>query len=381
MLDDLVGSEDPYAPPITTDPAEIEAEIHNRMREAFPNWQPLPLAVMTHLIGVFSQVSAETRAAFVAQLRTLVLNLLGAMFAVPRRLGTPARSTITITAIDTLGHELDERTTVHVGDVECQTVGPLTIATGQSSGTIGIAAVEIGTAPNGADAAVEIDALDWIDAVVLDDPLDAGEDPEDDLAFSARLADEMQLLTKTPILPENWSTVARRHPIVAHVWVLDGYNPVDRTFGNERETTIVVADRLGVAPDDATLRALQAIFEALREVNWTAHVVGPSGVPLDVRIRFTVHPRFDRATVERNVAQHIEQVLRSVNWIQPPYGRDPSWVPTRRVHENELIAQADRVTGVDIVTDVTIGDGRAAFVDLDELELPTPGTITAEAEE
>jgi len=371
--------DDPYGAPIETDPAEIEAEFHDGMREKWPDWEPVPTSALTHLIGVLAQVSAESRATFVAMLRTIVLELLGSMFGVPRLDGTPARSTITVTASDTLGHELADRATVYVGDVECETGGPLVIPTGQTRGTITIVAVEPGTAANGAAAGVQIDAVDWLaetDGVVLDDPLDLGTDGEDDTAYSIRLAEELQTLTRAPILPANYATAARRHPLVGHVWVIPNYNPDTRSFGEENAVTIVVTDLLGEPVDTDVLDEVSAALEAEREVNAGIWVVTPAAVRIDASVSFIAQQGFDAATVAASVRSRLQQVLSPAPWITPPYGLDPSYVPTRVVHKYELVAQADQVTGVDYVTDVRVGDGSADSITLGVLELPAAGTVT-----
>lgn len=384
MLDQLLAEDDlldPFGVPLSTDPDEIFAEMVEKAQARWPGWEPLPTSPVTMVMRIQSEISAETRMAAKNRLRSLSLEYHSSMFGIVRSPGAAARSTITVRARDAMGYELPERTTVHVGDVECETTAPLVLAPGVRSGTVAIIAVEAGAAPNGADGDVEVDALDWLDStapVTLDAPLALGLDPEEELAFSRRAAEELQLLTRTPILAPNFGIVAKRHPQVAHAWVLDGYDPATRTFGNERMVTTIVAGPAGDELPGEVLAEVRAMQVTLRETTFDPHVITVEHVTINAAVEVQRYAGWDDGIVEESAAGRTGEVLAPVAWLTPPYGLDPGFVPSPSVHQNELVAQVDRAAGVDVVLSVSLdaGDGARTSIALGVGQLPVAGEIT-----
>jgi len=372
----ITGDDGAFTAPIATDPEDVRAEIHAELQARQPGWEPLPAQPDTHLIASIATSSAEARASVVAQLRSELLTLLGTLFAVPRRDGSAATSTITVTAGDLIGHTLPAGVTVWLGDVELETSAELTIPGGDDTGVVPVSTILNTSEANGATGTIEIDTEDWIDSVTLDAPLAGGEDPETEAEYSVRLAEELQLLTQEPIQPADFAVIARRHPSVAYSWAINLYDATTDLDDQERTVTVVIADASGADPGPVVRADVLAMLQVLREVNFVIRVVAPTPVPVDVEFAIVPHAGWVQADREDATIERLQGVLSPPGWIQPPFGADAGHVPTRRIHKNELIAQADQVEGVDYVDDLIIGDGSTDFIDLDRLELPVPGAIS-----
>lgn len=377
---ETLDPETAFDPPVPTDPADLRALMFERLQDRIPGWEPHRTSPLVQLVSVVAEVQAEALQAWASDLRQRLLELIAERFGIARHLGAPARTTITVRARDLLGHELPAGTSVHIGDVDLETVTALVIPAGLDTGTVEVQTIEPGAAANGVSGPVEIDALDWLhseEPVTLDAQLAGGVDPETDAAYAARVAEELRLLTRTPILPGDFVTAARRHPRVGHAWALNLHNPDDptRPEGHARHVTIVVTDPDGQPLTPADHAEIAAEIAATREVTMQIHVISPRLVPVDVDATVSLHPGWRPEIVCAVARDRLTQAVSPRMWLLAPYGDDPSWVPTRRVHPNELIAQLDQVHGVDVVETLTV-DGGTTPVPLGPLELPTPGTIT-----
>ena len=91
-----------------------------------------------------------------------------------------------------------------------------------------------------------IDALDYVDSIVLDGATDGGVDAEEDADYLDRLRDELQLSAPRPILPHDFEVLARR---VSLVWAGPSRSTAttrcDSTYNNERMITLVGIDEDG----------------------------------------------------------------------------------------------------------------------------------------
>jgi len=375
---------DVFTAPISALPADIRQQQDDEMRSRMPGWRPVPGAADTNMLAAAAQVSAEGRAALLDKLADEIRELLGSIFGVPRSLGTPAFSTITVEAADTAGHELEAATTLFIGETELETVELLTIAASATTGAVAVQTVTAGSDANGLTGAVEIDTLDWLadDGVTLDAPLAGGNDPETNPEYDQRLRDEMRLLWPTPVTAENVAVYVRRNPAVGWAWAIKGYNADTGLSNQARTVTAVVAAADGAALLETVEDAIRDDILLRRETNWNVFIVGPITTSVDADAEVVVDPDHDEATVLAAVETVLRSTLAPGGWMRPrPWEvTDPNHQPARVIHKNTLIAEAAQVPGVVYVNDLTIGDGSSDHITLSSpRHLPTPGTITVTA--
>lgn len=377
-----VPVEDPLTPPVAVDPESIREEIISELQARIPAWRPIPGSLDMHLIGVFSIVMAESRQAAIDRLRTELLDLLGTLFGVPRNVGAPATSTITVTAVDDVGHTLDAWTSVWLGQRELVTTSQLVIAPGQTSGSVAVQAVEPGADANGQTGTLIIDALDWLDDTVgnpeLDEPLDGGSDPWTDLEYAIRIVEELQILSPRPVMATDYAVLARRHPSVTYAWAINLYDAVNDLDDQERYVTVIVADYLGEPIPSEARTEIQTDLTERSIANMVVLVVDANYVQVDAAMEIVVRDGFDAAAVIAQVTEQVTSRLTPAGHLQPRTGGfQIDYVPPQIIHVNDLISAAYAVEGLLRVETAQIDDGEADHIDLgDKISLPTPGTIT-----
>ncbi len=385
----ILDPDRPFALPVPTEPDEIRQALVAALRNRIPTWVDLDTSLVSQLLSAVAEVAAEALQAVEERIGVELAELIGEMTRTQPHDGTPASSSITVSAVDALGHAIPAGASVWIGDLELVTTVDLEIAPGNTSGSVPVAAVEFGAHANGATGSPEIDPLDWVDDVVLDEPLSAGVDPEDDAAYRVRLIEESPMTTKRPILPEDFALRARSHPAVGIAWTVNGYNPTTNTTDLPLTGTVVVADDHGGVLPELVLGEVRADLagETGALSNIDIHVTSPTYTGLGAVGTVQPRPGWDSVEVAAAAEARVIEVLSPGPWTQSWYGESTVDPPRRRVHVNELIAQADQLEGVDHVPTMTLLDEHGdpiedGYVDLarpDGLPTAVAVTITAAA--
>jgi uncharacterized phage protein gp47/JayE len=380
----LDNDADPFELPIATSADEVRQEIADEFSDNVPGFALLPTSPLTHLVGALAAVSAESRDALQARIRTELMSLIGTLFRLPRSDGAPASSTITVTALDTLGHTIEGPVPVSLGDVQMETTTDVVIPVGQTSATVPVVTVDWSSAANGATATVATPvtldtAADWLaeaSPVVLDAPLAGGADPENDTAYMVRLIEELSILSPSPILPRSYAVLARRHPSVVYAWCRRTYNGATGTDGVPHHVTVWVAGADGRSPGTTAIAEVFNAISLLLLDNVVLHVLPPTIVPIDVNA--TVRPRYGWAPGDAESAgtQRLQQVLAPAAWCAPQFGDAINPTPDDLVHVNDLIARLDEVDAIQVPETLEINGGAATSVTLGFGELPEPRAIT-----
>ncbi|MFT4034496.1 MAG: baseplate J/gp47 family protein [Patulibacter sp.] len=381
MADDLTT--DPYAVPLSVDPSEVQAEQIAAVQAVIPSWTPVPGALDTILLAAAAETTVETRQAFADQLRSVIIDVVGDLWGIHRSAGLPAASTVTITATDPApagGYLLPAGTLVAVSDVDCETTADLTIAAGDTTGVVPIAARAVGAAANGVTGDPQPEPYDWIDTATLDAALSGGEDEETTAQLLTRAADELATYSITVSQPSDAITRAKRVPGVEWAYVLERYDITTDDDDVDGCFTVVVAGADAQPVAASTLTAVADDLYAYREANMLIRVCNPTYTEIDVTATVTALDGWDADTVAADVTDRITAYLSPARYLTPPTNLDPAWVPPRRIHVNQLIADAALALGVLRIDTLTIGDGTANWLDLSTpIDLPTPGTITVAA--
>lgn len=302
----------------------------------------------------------------------------------------PAGTQVTIAATgsEIYGFEVLADVTIPVGSV---TTAP---------GEVELQALIAGEQANGLTADPELVQPVSVDgspvpvtAITLVGTTSGGTDAELDDDYLTRLVQELELLSPRPIVPDDFSTLYQTLPEVDRALALDGYNPADNTYDNERMITLIGVDASGESVAPAVKVAGAALFAPggpyEREVNFVVNFDDPTYTTLDVTVDVTTIAESAPAQVIADVTATIESYLSPANWgkeyeVEALGGLEVSaqWdVELDHVYYLELATLINNVAGVDRITALAFGVTGGALAQADVVlpgpaPLTRPGTIT-----
>jgi hypothetical protein len=297
--------------------------------------------------------------------------------------------------LDTVGHTITAGTQFGIrdstGELHAFTVlTDVAIPPGSNSTgvgeVIGTAAIS-GSASSGLGAAngpVElIDPFVWVDYVTQSGPSAGGEDAESDDAYLDRLALELQTISPRPILPRDFSILARKVPGVQRATTLDLYNPATGTWNNERMVTVVSLDEHG-NPVPSTIRTnVKNYLDAMREINFVVNVMDATVTGIDVTCSVTVLSGYDPADVVSRIVGALQSYLDPSKWgmdIQDNPDDPKTWNNINTIYYLEISTVINNVGGVNRIVVLRMGLAGGAQYPADltipgVVPLPTPGTL------
>lgn len=387
-------------PTIETDPTAIAEESTADLQTRIPDWEARPNDLATILLYVGAVMHAETRETS-STVFDAIFRWFGARLAnLPPQDDVQASVTSTWTALDAAGYTIDAGTTVGIRaagdelllfDVAADvTLDPGELTTGV--GEVLLIAQEGGTAADAlgapGDEAELIDALPWVDTVVLVTATNGGVDAETDPEYLNRLATELQLQSPRPILPRDFAVLYQRLPGVDRTLAIDLYKPADQPDpGDPEETnrprsiTVVGIDADGEPVAPATKAAALAMLQAMRETTFEVWAMDPTYTTFDVDFAATAYPGWDADQVQADAIAAVEAYLSPANWGQPQFTDDRQWLLDDSVRLGELFEVLNRVDGlwrVDTLTFNISGNppGSADIVLPGIAPLTRPGAIT-----
>lgn len=236
-------------PRLSTDPQEVAKLAFDYIQAHIPGWIPNDADLETIVIEAIAQMTSEARDVASA-VPTAIFRYFGGLVGVVPLDATYAQGDVTFTASDEAGYAIDAGTVVAYaasGDslIAFLTTSGLTIAPGDTTGTCHIQAAEIGSGSSDLGTIgtplVPITPLTNIISCTLLAATYGGIDGEEDQDYLDRLAGWLRLLTPTPILPPDFSALARNIIGVWRAITLDGYNP----NANELQTITVTGSTSG----------------------------------------------------------------------------------------------------------------------------------------
>jgi uncharacterized phage protein gp47/JayE len=349
------------------------------MQAAFPGYTPAA--------GNLEFIQAQIFASYVADLATQCSSGANSLFrtfgtdlvGVPFEIGNASIANVQVTAVDTAGYTLPVGTQVTLtlagAPIGFTTSAALTIPAGQSQGTVQVAAIQPGSAPNGAGAPVAlVDPINWVTGISLVTSASGGVDPEDDDHYQLRLAQALQLLAPRPITASDYAALAPSftpavgtdQEEVGRATAIDGYDPLpgtgvlgagaagSGTYGNEREITVGVTDATGNPLNTDTLTAVQAWLTSLREVNFIVNVVSPSYTTVYVACQVKAAVGWTPSTVQANVQAALLNYLSPANWGLPPAAVSTGWTNYQTVFRSRVESVIQTTQGVDHVVTGTL---------------------------
>jgi hypothetical protein len=376
------------------DPEELETEVYESIQAQFEEWDPASAGLATWLTKayvriasmVFDLASIVSREAFKTFGETIV--------KVPPILAAPATANSTWKLIDDKGHTITSGTLVRIeatGDesLSFRVVGDVVVppeSDETEAGEVLLEAVEPGEAYNGLTATPEPQsAVSFVDSIALTGASANGVDAEDEDAYLTRLTEALRLLSLSLIVSEDFEIDARSEAGIARALCIPGYNAEEESEDNPLTFTTFVIDADGAAmgaPAKEKLLARQ-VEKVPSGVEENVYVADPSYTTVGAKVVVAVLPNFDPSTVLAAVSDRVTALLSPFQHGTPSAGdtsTSAGWVNVPAIYLNEVIAESDRIQGVDRVVEVLLAKGEgeleAEDVELDgPAPLPEPGEV------
>jgi len=280
-------------------------------------------------------------------------------------------------------------TTTSVAYTDTGTVGvaatpPTTNTTGSPAttqtapGQVILAAQQVGPAANGLAAGplTLVDNLAFVSSIVSTAVSTGGVAAETQAAYLSRLSGELALLAPRPIIPSDFSALARNQPGVARATTLDGYNPAGGTSNNPRMVTVACVDAAGNALTAGAQGAVSAALQAQREVNFVVNVVAPSYTSVDVSAQIVATRGANINTVQAAAQAALAAFLNPASWGGPP----PAWMNNTTVRYLSVAGLLADLPGVGYIQGIQLAVTGNTMLAQDvqlvgAIPLPRPGNI------
>lgn len=373
--------------PIESNPFTILAAAYKYIQDRSPAWQPHDGNLDTWILQAMATEASDLRI-MASDVPDAIFRYFGAtILGIPPQDATVAVTYSTWEAIDQLGHLIPGGTLVGIRDSGgilrgFRTLNDVTIIPGLTTtdeGEVVLIAEEAGLASNGLGGlGVEvegIDPLDFVETITLTEPTSGGQDAETVDEYTQRLVEYMRGLSTRPILPEDYARLARNQPGIFRAVALDGYNPADDTYFNDKMITLAGIDEFGLDLPEETKDDLDDFLQSQREINFVVNIIDPSRTTINVTFTAKANERYSTTAVESEAIANVISYLNPATWGRDPNvagaGGSDTWVETQFVRYNNVLQAIENTQGLDYVTSLTIGrsDGPQGTVDL-ALDLP-----------
>jgi uncharacterized phage protein gp47/JayE len=383
--------------PLVADARDLMQRCFDYMTSVFPGWEPSEGQLDTALIEGISSEAADI-ATLTTEIPKTIFRYFGAqlMGVVPQD-AVAATATSTWYAIDTNGYMIPDGTQVSIADssgnpVPFVTLGDAQIPAGQThttAGAVTLIAIVPGADSSGVGSVSGpidlIDVYPWIDHVTQTTVSIGGIDAEADDAYLDRLTQELSTISPRPILPRDFSIIARDIEGVQRATTIDGLNPPS-SYNNERMVCVVGLDVNGAGIDSAHKTALQTYLDGLREVNFVVNITDPtvsSANSVDVSATVLMDKNYSSADVHDRVVAAIQAFLNPATWGIDPTdnpNNPTTWNNQTVVRYLDLATAINNVAGVAYTVSVATGLNGGAQAATDKTltgaaPLPHAGTI------
>jgi len=372
--------------PVTVDPSKILANAQAFLAANLPGYVARPGHLESWLLEAMAQMVAET--AQVASIVPLsIFQYFGqSLLGIAPIMGAAASMGSTWTLTDTAGHTIPAGTVVAYSlagqsAVLFATQAAVTVPAGSTQtapGQVILAAQQVGAAANGLAAGplTLVDNLAFVSSIVSTAVSTGGVAAETQAAYLSRLSGDLALLAPRPIIPSDFSALARNQPGVARATTLDGYNPAGGSSNNPRMVTVACVDTAGNALSAGAQGAVSAALQAQREVNFVVNVVGPSYTSVDVSVQIVATRGVNINTVQAAAQAALAAFLNPASWGGPP----PAWMNITTVRYLALAGLLADLPGVGYIAGIQMAVTGNSMLSQDvqlvgAIPLPRPGNI------
>lgn len=372
--------------PVAFDGATLKAQLYTGMEERFANWRYNANSPEVAMIDEFVDRLMVPLGELAADVAAEIFNAYGEKIVkVLPIAATPATVKSTWTMVDAAGYEIKAGTQVKIATsgntgqgfrvVNAVVVPAASLAT--DPGEVVLEAIEPGTEGNDLEGeAKPEDTLNFLDSIALVGKSTGGEDAEDPQTYLTRLAETMETLSPSPIIPRDVEILARNVPGVFRAVALDLFNPETddpedpETWTSERCVTVAVCDSAGQPCSAEVKEAVKAELEARREANFKFFVIDATYTMLAIKFQIVPRAGFDRAVEEAKVQVAFEAFLDPVVFGVESSTDPRSWNHETLVRYQDLITVLNNQQGVDHYTELKVGiEGEG----LGEADVPLAG--------
>lgn len=222
--------------PIDATPDEILDEAYGYIKSRSPNWVENDGNLDVWILQAIASEASDLRE-LARDVPDDIFRYFGSLVAVPPINAVSATVDTTWVMKDNLGYTIPAGTFVTIrddigNDVPFQTTIDSIVPVGTTTtapGGVTLSAVDPGSAASGIGgvgiAAKLLDTLAYVTSVTMTEETSGGVDAETASEYNDRLALRLQLLSNRPILPRDFSIMARDITGVFRSLALDGYSP------------------------------------------------------------------------------------------------------------------------------------------------------------
>lgn len=376
--------------PTQSTPSEILAEIYSYIKTRSPSWRENNANLDTWILQGTASHASDLRS-LMSDVPAAIFRYFGMVLLNLPPIGSAAASVdSTWTVQDAAGYTIPSGTNVSIRDelgteFAFHTIVDVIIPGGQTTAVdVPLVAVIPGAAASDLGGvgveAVLIDTLAYVVSVELEGATSGGTDPETTSQYNNRLARRLARLSTRPILPEDFANMALDIPGVFRAVAIDGYNPDDDTYNNERMVTVSAIDVDGNEVSTLVKDEIDDLLQENREITFIINVIDPNYTIIDVQFSAKAVGGRDLATVETDAEEAVAEYLDPAKW-----GRDPAfteaatgdqtWVETSVVRYNKILQIIMTTEGIDYVTSLQIGVQGQPLAEVD-VPLTTPAALT-----
>lgn len=379
---------------VESDPDVLRQSVYERIQEQFPEWDPAKAVLDKWIVDGCSLMAADLGDIAGVVPEEILRQFGETIYKVPALLAESAVGVVTIVVQDNAGYPTIKAGTQMMftkpdgNKIAFKTQADVEVPVGVTEiKEVGIEAIEPGAEGNQlADDPQLLDSVSYIKELLQTSAnTSGGRDAETPDEYLDRLSVILELLSTSPILPSDYERLARGAGMYRAV-AIDGWDPIGETEGNERMVAVAAVDEEGEGWTAKKKEEYKAEAEAKREVNFVVHTIDPTYNPINVKVKVRALPGFDKAVVEEQVEEALNNYLAARNWANSQ-GEPRSWRQNTVVRKNELIWLINTVQGVDYIDgDVELSAGADPLGTEDiplegKAALTTPETLTVEAVE
>ena len=339
-------------------PEEIIAHAEEYARLVLPEFTRIPGSIEDAMMQAASSFTSDLKGS-INRMTAGAVEVLLQLLGIERDSGTAATGSLTITVIDSLGHDIPVGTRFGYRDVSdpskpvlytFDTTTELSIPPGSTTGTVDILATLTREYPEllGGQVLQLLTPLSFVSTAVLATDLSQGADGEDDATYFARAIATLNSYSQAIVLPQQYDHfVLTNYTDVYRAKTYSRVNPAADTIAGwtaaNGYVTIYVSKVGGASLTNTSRQAIEDDIADHATAGLNINVENAHLQSVPVAVSVTLKAGYNGADV-------IDAVETALNqYVQPDY-----WDWSSTIYRNELIALVDRVEGVDRVVTATI---------------------------
>lgn len=339
-----------------SDPVRLREEVYDLIKEQFPEWDPAKAVLDKWIIDGCAIIGADLGDVAGVVPKEILREFGSTIFNIPALEAEAAVATITFLIKDKAGYPTIPAGTQMMftkadgNKVAFRTREAVEVPVGKNKveGVV-VEAIEPGVEANQLSVDPEmLDSLSYITGVEqTSENTKGGRDAETPDEYLDRLTSEFELLSTSPIVPEDYEKLARRFGMFRAV-AIDNYNPEDKSEGNERMIAVAAVDSEGEGWTAEKKAEYKKEAEEKRETNFIVNTMDPVYNEIDVEVEVQALPGFDKAAVKLQVEEALRSYLDPANWANTS-DQPRLWRQNTIVRQTELIWLINTVQGVDFI--------------------------------